>query len=59
MPTPQIADFSDLTNFVYPNDLPMPRITQKEIFQTGNSLRTNKALGPDLIPNEVIKVIMP
>ncbi len=45
--TPHAADLSDLTNFVYPNDLPMPRITQKEIFQTGNSLRTNKAPGPN------------
>ena len=42
MPTPHAADLSDLTNFVYPNDLPMPRITQKEILQTGNSLHTNK-----------------
>ncbi len=59
IPTSHAADLSDLTNFVYPNDLPMPRITQKEIFQTGNSLHTNKAPGPDQIPNEVIKVIMP
>ncbi len=59
MPTPHVADLSDLTNFVNPNDLPMPRITQKEILQTGNSLRTNKAPGPDQIPNEVIKVRMP
>ncbi len=47
MPTPHAADLSDLTNFVYPNDLPMSGITQKEILQTGNFLRTNKAPGPD------------
>ena len=43
MPTSHATDLSDLTNFVYPNDLPMPQITQKEILQTCNSLRTNKA----------------
>ncbi len=59
MPTPHAADISDPTNFVYPNNLPVLRITQKKIFQTGNSLLTNKAPGPDEIPNEVIKVIMP
>ncbi len=59
MPTSHATDLSDLTNFVYPNDLPMPQITQKEILQTGSSLRTNKALGPDQILNEIIKVIMP
>ncbi len=31
MPTSRAAYLSDLTNFVYPNNLPMPRITQKEI----------------------------
>ncbi len=59
IPTSNAADLSYLTNFVYPNDLPMPRITRKEILQTSNSLRTNKALGLDQIPNKVIKVIMP
>ncbi len=47
MPTLHLADLSDLTNFVYPNNLLMLGITQKEILQTGNSLRTNKASGPD------------
>ncbi len=56
MPTSHEADLSDLTNFVYPNDLLIPQITQKEILQTGNSLRTNKAPGLDQIPNEVIKL---
>lgn len=37
----------------------MPPITQKGILQTGKYLRTNKAPGPDQIPNEVLKVIMP
>ena len=50
---------SHLANFEYPNDLPLPRITQKGILQTGNYLRINKAPGPDQIPYEVLKVIMP
>ncbi len=29
IPTSHVADLSDLINFVYPNYLPMPRITQK------------------------------
>lgn len=57
MPTPHAADLSDLTNYIYPSDIPMLRITRKEILQSGNSLRANKAPGPDQIPNEVIKVI--
>ncbi len=59
MPIPHAAGLSDLTNFVYPNNLPIPRITQKEILQTGNSLRTSRAPEPDQIPNEVIKAIIP
>lgn len=59
LPAPHSADLSDLINFQYPNDLPMPRITQKEILQTGKYLRTKKVPGPDQIPNEVLKVIMP
>ena len=47
MPISHAADLSDLTNFVYLNVLPMPRITQKEILQTSNSLLTNKAPRPD------------
>ena len=59
LPSPRSADLSDLADFEYPNDLPLPRITQKEILQTGKYLRMNKAPGPDQIPNEVLKVIMP
>ena len=59
LPAPHSADVSDLANFEYPNDLPLTRITQKEILQTGKYLRMNKALGPDQIPNKVLKVIMP
>ncbi len=59
MPTWYANDLLDLTNFVYHNNLPMPQIMQKEILQTGDSLRTNKASGLDQISNEIIKVIMP
>ena len=59
MLTSHAAGLLDLTNFVYPNNLPMLRITQKKILETGNSLRTNKAPGSDQIPNKVINVIMP
>ena len=34
-------------------------ITKKEIFQIGKHLQIKKALGPDQILNEVLKVIMP
>ena len=42
LPIPHSADLSDLANFEYPNDLPMPRNhpKKKEILQTGKSLRT-------------------
>lgn len=59
LPAPHSADLSDILNFQYPNDLPMPRITKKELLQIGKHLRIKKAPGPDKIPNEVLKVIMP
>ncbi len=59
MPSPHAADLSYLTNFVYPNNLSMLQIIQKEILQTSSFLRTKKALGSNHIPNNVIKVIMP
>ena len=59
LPASHSADLSDLVNFEYLNDLPLPQITQKEILQTGKDLRMNKAPGLDQIPNEVLKVIMP
>ncbi len=37
----------------------MPRITKKELLQVGKHLQIKKAPGPDQIPNEVIKVIIP
>ncbi len=58
IPISHAVDLSDLTNFVYPNDSLMPRITQKEMLHIGNSLHSNKAPGPDQISNKVIKVIM-
>ncbi len=59
LPAPHSVDLSDLVNFEYPNDLSIPRITQKGIFQTGKYLRMNKAPRSDQILNEVLKVIMP
>ncbi len=59
LPAPYSADLSDLVNFEYPNDLPLSRITQKEILQTGKYLQMNKAPGSDQILNEVLKVIRP
>lgn len=56
---PHSANLSDLVGFEYPNDLLLPRITQKEILQTGKYLQINKAPGLDEIPNKILKVIMP
>lgn len=55
---PHSADLSDLAGFEYRNNLPLPRITQKEILQIGKYLHMNKAPGPDRINNEVLKAIM-
>lgn len=44
MPISHAADLSELANFIYPNSIPMPQITQKEILQTGQSLRAKKKL---------------
>ncbi len=59
LPASHSANLSDLADFEYLNDLPLPQIAQKEIFQTCKDLRMNKALGPEQIPNKVLKVIMP
>ena len=40
LPSPHSADLSNLADFEYPNDLPLPRITQKEILQTGKYVIT-------------------
>ncbi len=56
---PHSASISDPVNFKYPNDLSLPRISQKEILQTGEYLRMNKTPGSDQILNKVMKVIMP
>lgn len=56
---PYSANLSDLANIKYPNNLSLPQISQKEIFQTGKYLLINKVFGPDQIFNEVLKVIIP
>ena len=58
LPAPHSANLSDFANFEYPNNLPLPWITQQEILQTGKYLQMNKAPGPDQIPNKVLKAIM-
>ena len=57
LPIPQSTDLSEIQGFEYLNGLEMPKITENEIFQTIKHLQTRKALGPDQIPNEVLKVI--
>lgn len=59
LPATHSADLSDILNFQYSNNLPMPRITKKELLQIGKHLQMNKASRPDQIPNEVLKFIMP
>ena len=59
LPAPHSADLSNILNFQYPSDLPMPCITKKELLQIGKHLQIKKAPRPDQIPNKVLKVIMP
>lgn len=57
LPTPQSADLSDIQDYIYPEGLPMPKITQSEIMRSISQLKARKAPGPDQIPNEVLKLI--
>lgn len=59
LPAPYSVNLLDLAGFEYQNDLPLPRITQKKIFQTGKYFQMNKAPELDQIPNKILKITMP
>ena len=50
-PPPPEADLSDIPGYEYPEPLPMPAITEKEVCHVIRRAAPNKAPGPDGIPN--------
>lgn len=58
MLTSYLTNLMDLTNFIYINNISILYITEKEILSMDYSLYINKALRPNQISNDVIKVLM-
>jgi ribonuclease HI len=58
-PDPPEADLSDMESFRYPEPLPSPKITLKEVKRAVANLAPNKAPGPDGIPNLVLQRLLP
>jgi hypothetical protein len=54
-PTPPPADISDIPSYNYPPSIPCPEITEDEISHAIREAASDKASGPDQIPNRALK----
>lgn len=58
-PTPPEADLDDIAGYEYPEPVPMPPITERELSNAILQAPGNKAPGPDGIPNRILHLALP
>jgi len=58
-PTPPEADLDDIPGYVYPDPVPMPPVTKRELQEAILRASVNKAPGPDGIPNQILHLALP
>ena len=58
-PVPPEADLSDIATTEYPEGIPLPPITKKEVVDAINAAASYKAPGPDGLPNRALQVAAP
>ena len=54
-PEPPEADLRDIESAEYPDQVPMPKVTEKEVLDAIQAAAPLKAPGPDYIPNKALQ----